>query len=131
MMTDGRWNGIPTDLPDLTKRDNATNLTIGQGTGIPVYSGIDSALYRDESTGTTLADWAFYSWAQPLQTSGLSDGGKIKPSLVYEEALDTETIVSGTNTVTLKKFWNPKYNPATWPHMVTHTIGFSEMAYLQ
>ena len=129
MMTDGRWNGTPTELPDLSKRDNAPNLTIGQGTDIPIYSGTDSALYRDESSGTTLADWAFYSWAQPLQTSGLSDGGKLNPSRVYQEAPDTETFGSGTDTVTLKKFWNPKYNPATWPHIVTYTIGFSEMAY--
>lgn len=129
MMTDGRWNGTPTPLPDLSKRDNATNLTIGQGTGIPTYSGTDSALYRDVSTGTTLADWAFYSWAQPLKTSGLSDGGKISPSRAYVDAPDTETFGSGSNAVTLKKFWNPKYNPATWPHMVTYTIGFSEMAY--
>lgn len=129
MMTDGRWNGTPTELSDLSKRDNATNLTIGKGTGIPIYSGTDSALYRDESTGTTLADWAFYSWAQPLQTSGLSDGGTLSPSRIYEEAPNTETFGSGTNAVTLKKFWNPKYNPATWPHIVTYTIGFSEMAY--
>jgi type IV pilus assembly protein PilY1 len=127
MMTDGRWNGTPTDLPDMTKRDNATSLSIGGGAA--TYTGTDSALYRDESTGTTLADWAFYSWAQPLQTSGLSDGGKLKPSLAYEEAPDNETFGSGSNAVTLKKFWNPKYNPATWPHIITYTIGFSELAY--
>ncbi|MDD2712463.1 MAG: PilC/PilY family type IV pilus protein [Simplicispira sp.] len=34
----------------------------------------------------------------------------------------------GTKTVNLQKYWNPKYNPATWPHMVTYTIGFSEQA---
>ncbi|MGB3068035.1 MAG: PilC/PilY family type IV pilus protein [Ottowia sp.] len=28
----------------------------------------------------------------------------------------------------MQKYWNPKYNPATWPHMVTYTIGFSEQA---
>ena len=33
-----------------------------------------------------------------------------------------------TKSVNLQKYWNPKYNPATWPHMVTYTIGFSEEA---
>lgn len=33
-----------------------------------------------------------------------------------------------TKTVDLQKYWNPKYNPATWPHMVTYTIGFSDEA---
>lgn len=33
-----------------------------------------------------------------------------------------------TKTVDLEKYWNPKYNPATWPHMVTYTIGFSNDA---
>jgi type IV pilus assembly protein PilY1 len=33
-----------------------------------------------------------------------------------------------TKSVNLEKYWNPKYNPATWPHMVTYTIGFSEQA---
>ncbi|WP_157896598.1 pilus assembly protein [Acidovorax carolinensis] len=33
-----------------------------------------------------------------------------------------------TKTVNLDKYWNPKYNPASWPHMVTYTIGFSEDA---
>ncbi|ART52546.1 hypothetical protein CBP34_13985 [Acidovorax carolinensis] len=33
-----------------------------------------------------------------------------------------------TKSVDLQKYWNPKYNPATWPHMVTYTIGFSDDA---
>lgn len=128
MMTDGRWNGTATALPDLTQRDNATNLSIGGGAA--TYSGTDSALYRDTSSGTTLADWSFYSWAIPLQSSSnLKDSDKLKPALVYDQAPATETFGAGSDQVTLKKFWNPKYNPATWPHMATYTIGFSSMAY--
>lgn len=33
-----------------------------------------------------------------------------------------------TKSVDLQKYWNPKYNPANWPHMVTYTIGFSDEA---
>ncbi|MCZ8093772.1 MAG: PilC/PilY family type IV pilus protein, partial [Acidovorax sp.] len=44
----------------------------------------------------------------------------------------TEEVVVGTKpetkSVNLEKYWNPKYNPATWPHMATYTIGFSSEA---
>ncbi|EER61837.1 FG-GAP repeat-containing protein [Acidovorax delafieldii 2AN] len=40
----------------------------------------------------------------------------------------TQQDVFGTKSVDLQKYWNPKYNPATWPHMVTYTIGFSDDA---
>lgn len=44
----------------------------------------------------------------------------------------TEQVVVGTTTQTksvdLQKYWNPEYNPATWPHMATYTIGFSDQA---
>ena len=43
------------------------------------------------------------------------------------EIKETETVTE-TKSVDLQKYWNPKYNPATWPHMVTYTIGFSEEA---
>ena len=127
MMTDGRWNGTATPIPDTSRRDNANDLSIGGGAA--TYSGTNSALYRDTSSGTTLADWAFYSWATPLQTSGLKDADKLIPSLTYEQAPANEVFGTGADQVTLKKFWNPKYNPATWPHMVTYTIGFSQLAY--
>lgn len=130
MMTDGRWNGTATAVPDTSKRDNATNLTLGDGKTIYSSSNNDSLLYRDTSSGTTLADWSFYSWAVPLQpASSLKDSDKLKTPLTYDQAPETEIFITGGNQATLKKFWNPKYNPATWPHMVTYTIGFSSMAY--
>ena len=71
MMTDGRWNTLTRDIGDTTRRDNATNIALPNGT---IYGGTTAeqsktALYRD-SYSKTLADWAFYSWATPLRTSG-------------------------------------------------------------
>src|SRR5256885_8175577 len=86
-MTDGRWTGPATGVPDSTRRDNATNLTLSDNM---VYGGSGaadqkkSALYRDTSTGTTLADWAFYSWATPMQTTGLT--GTMQPTADYRKA---------------------------------------------
>ncbi|OWG17131.1 hypothetical protein KDK82_0597 [Delftia sp. K82] len=131
MMTDGRWNGTATGVPDSTRRDNATNLALSDNM---VYGGSGaadqkkSALYRDTSTGTTLADWAFYSWATPMQTSGLT--GTMQPTADYRKAPSVETFTNDSgSSVTLDRYWNPRYNPATWPHMVTYTIGFSKMAF--
>lgn len=132
-MTDGRWNGTATAVPNNARRDNATSLTLPDGT---IYGGSTSAeraktaLYRDQSTGTTLADWAFYSWATPLQTSGLT--GTLEAAADYRKAPATETFPNtqpGGSPATLDRYWNPRYDPATWPHMVTYTIGFSQMAF--
>lgn len=131
MMTDGRWNGTAHALPDTTKRDNATKLVLPDGT---VYGGdtaaqrAQTALYRDDKSGTTLADWAFYSWAVPMQTSGMT--GTLEPTADYRKAPATENFGkdSANKDAVLQRYWNPRYNPATWPHMVTYTIGFSNSA---
>ncbi|MBV7427683.1 MULTISPECIES: pilus assembly protein [unclassified Acidovorax] len=127
VMTDGRWNNYvntyaaggnidtpgTVDLPDSTKYGSSTT------TGTTNYT----KMYRD-GTDNTLADWAFKSWSQRLQLPA-DLTGTILPEPEYDQAPATETI----GGVALPKYWNPKYNPATWPHMVTYTIGFSKMAY--
>ncbi|MGP1629668.1 MAG: pilus assembly protein [Giesbergeria sp.] len=133
VMSDGRWNGTDTAVPDLNYRDNVTNLALKDG---KIYGGTapgieQTALYRDTSTSNynTLADWAFFSWAKPLKSDAeLKDTDKLKTPRTYDEAPATESFTSGAKTVALGKYWNPKYNPATWPHMVTYTIGFSDEA---
>lgn len=130
MMTDGRWNTLTRDIGDTTRRDNATNIALPNGT---IYGGTTAAeqsktaLYRDGHS-KTLADWAFYSWATPLRTSGLT--GNPQPTADYDKATQTENFGkdSAGNDAILERFWNPRYNPATWPHMVTYAIGFSNMA---
>lgn len=131
MMTDGRWNGTAHAVPDTAKRDNSTKLVLPDGT---VYGGdtaaerAKTALYRDARSGTTLADWAFYSWAVPMQTSGMT--GTLEPAADYRKAPTTENFGKDSNNkdAILERYWNPRYNPATWPHMVTYTIGFSNSA---
>ncbi len=127
-MTDGRWNGTAYNIPDTNRRDNATNLALPDAA---VYGGTTAtdrkktALYRDSNATSTLADWAFYSWATPLQTSGLT--GTVQPKADYRKAPATENFgndLAGTPAI-LDRYWNPRYDPATWPHMVTYTIGVS------
>ena len=150
MMSDGRWNRSRTS--DGNKDGSNTTFSDGKNYNI---SSDQTNIYQDTDSDT-LADWAFKSWMAPLQSaSSLKDADKLKPSKVYEEAPATEnfsksvtTYTNGkclisflgfcfeyekipsiqTKSVNLQKYWNPKYNPATWPHMVTYTIGFSNDA---
>ncbi|WP_287983729.1 PilC/PilY family type IV pilus protein [Diaphorobacter sp.] len=127
MMTDGRWNG---EVSGGSQDDNTQNVTLPDGmtygssrsTGRP-----NTALYSD-TYSNTLADWAFRSWAVPAQTSGMT--GSMQPMADYRKAPATENFGkdSANKDAVLERYWNPRYNPATWPHMVTYTIGFSQMA---
>ncbi|GAB2489241.1 hypothetical protein GCM10027082_45330 [Comamonas humi] len=125
VMTDGRWNSAPNG----GERDGVASQTLPDGTK---YGSAESTsnfthLYRD-SFSDTLADWAFRSWSTNLQPPLYDPNNPAKQvSLTseYRKAAPTETI----GGVALPKYWNPKYDPATWPHMVTFTIGFSQLAY--
>ena len=125
MMTDGRWNNSPSGG---SQDNNQVNKTLPDGT---VYGSTNPAarpnnkLYSD-SYASTLADWAFRSWAEPLQTTGLT--GTLKPTADYLKAPASENFGTAASPATLDRFWNPRYNPATWAHMVTYTIGFSSDA---
>lgn len=97
-----------------------------------VYGGGNAAqaaatqLYSD-AVAHTLSDWAFRSWADPLQTVGLA--GSLRPSPDYLHAPLSERIGDGAGqAAVLERYWNPRYNPATWPHMVTYTIGIGQEA---
>lgn len=120
MMTDGRWNG------DVSG-DNlvSTSFTLPDGTAYTANSAQTRVYY--DNYKNTLADWAFYSWATNLQPSiySATDSKKqISLTSEYRKAPESENI-GGTS---INKYWNPKYNPANWPHLVTYTIGFSDEA---
>ncbi|WP_367068001.1 PilC/PilY family type IV pilus protein [Oryzisolibacter sp. LB2S] len=134
-MTDGRWNG---SASGGSQDNNTTNITLPDGT---IYGSTNatnrpkSNLYSDTHSNT-LADWAFKSWATPLQTAVDPNGvsglkGNPQTTAEYNKAPVTEDFGkdSAGNDAKLDRFWNPRYNPATWPHMVTYTIGFSKMAF--
>lgn len=113
-------------LPDGTEynRDDP-NTWAYRDIDYPTYSSWHPDYYGQYLS--TLSDWTFKSWATELQ-SPANLSGEISPSPEYDKALPTETFTNPKTkkTATLKKYWNPRYNPATWPHMVTFTIGFSK-----
>lgn len=152
MLTDGQWNGTVSGGQQDGNNWSASGKRLAYDT-----TSDQTRLYKDDDSDT-LADWAFKSWMEPLQVATkLIDADKLKPSKIYDDAPATEnfsksvtTYTNGrclktgwfgicieyekipsieTKSVNLQKYWNPKYNPATWPHMVTYTIGFSKEAY--
>lgn len=126
LFTDGRWNSYSNAYSPGGNIDGETSKTVFPD-GTPFESSDQTKIYRDNHSDT-LADWAFKSWSQNLQPDLYSktDPSKQVPiSTEYRKAPESEKI----GTKSIQKYWNPKYNPANWPHMVTYTIGFSEMAY--
>lgn len=146
MMTDGRWNYVNGMSPTKT---NMGTSNPGPDTHIGNYDGQNHVLpdlvqydtksdqtriYRDNAginsadNNPTLADWALKSWAENLQPHMWSVNnqpyGTLLPSPSYTGA-DPDEVIGGK---TIQKYWNPRYNPATWPHMVTYSIGFSKAA---
>ncbi|MBV2162888.1 MAG: pilus assembly protein PilC [Comamonas sp.] len=147
-MTDGRWQTEPSKSNKIGGTDtNADNNRVnkklpddaifGSGTNNdPIRA--KTQIYAD-THNNTLADWAFYSWSTPLQEKykGTNKNstdtlyGTVEQDINYRKAPNTENFGKDFNdkNAVLDSYWNPKYNPATWPHMVTYTIGFSAMAY--
>ncbi len=80
----------------------------------------DVPIYETRPTyGQRCIQWGWSGWQQVCTKYETYQNG-------------TEEVQIGTRpetkSVSLEKYWNPKYNPATWPHMVTYTIGFSDEA---
>lgn len=111
LMTDGMWNGRSSShkndadstaiasLPDKTPYTPRAPFSDGQAV----------AYINDTSFSTerTLADSAFYYWANDLK--GIDN--KVVPYM----PIDTGDPA--------KDYWDPRNNPATWQHMVNFTVG--------
>lgn len=115
----------PFKLPDGTEynRDDP-NTWVYRDIDFPTWSS-----WHPDYEGqylSSLSDWTFKSWATELQPKA-SLSGQVSPLPEYAKAPATEIFTNPKTkkTATLNKYWNPRYNPATWPHMVTFTIGFS------
>jgi type IV pilus assembly protein PilY1 len=107
MMTDGIWN---TAYDIGGNRDGASNVLLGDQ--VTRYNA--RAPYSDQHSNT-LADIAFYYWANDLHTNLAND---ILPSIKDPSGTDTD------------RFWNARNNPARWQHMVNFTIGLGLSGFL-
>ena len=117
-MTDGGWNSTVTQT---VGNADGTPRTLGDGTTSYDPTSAQTRIFKDgfgTSTQSTLADFAFESWASDLQP----DMANIVRPVIKKEGNE---VIGAT---TLQQFWNPKNNPATWQHMITNTIGFGSGA---
>lgn len=133
LMTDGGWNrqAYAHQIPPPGGRNldgSERQLPDGQPYAI---SDPQTRIYRDQDGGnfSTIADWAFRSWADPLQDARELEGALHLPD-DYVNAPPSETFTNRVSraSATLDKYWNPRFDPATWPHMATFTIGFGNDA---
>ena len=116
----------PFFLPDGTAYDRSNPQTwLYRDIDMPTFNSDWHNGYAEQYI-SSLSDWAFKSWATNLQDPDKLTG-RIETLAEYNNAPRTETFTNPKSgkTATLEKYWNPRYNPATWPHMVTFTIGFS------
>lgn len=136
LMTNGGWNQqIATHQIPFSRNFDGTSRRLPDGRWYETRDP-QTRIYRDDDTGaantafSTIADWALKSWADPFHDNDRRLQGRPQPSADYLNAPATETFTNRRTqaSVTLDKYWNPRHNPATWPHMVTFTIGFSNEA---
>jgi type IV pilus assembly protein PilY1 len=107
MMTDGIWNG--NNASGVSGNVDNTAKSLPDGTS---YS--PSAPFQDDNSDS-LADVAFYYWANDLRTD-LTNNVPRSP-----RALDK--LVEDGKTIPTADYFDPKNDPASWQHMVTYTVG--------
>ncbi|MFO1424968.1 MAG: PilC/PilY family type IV pilus protein [Candidatus Competibacteraceae bacterium] len=107
MMTDGIWNVAPSS--SAYGNYDSTGHTLPDG---KIYSS--QTPYKDGNSNS-LADVAFYYWAQDLVPS--SD------NLVSASFID----LTGSQT---QQYFNAKNDPAIWQHLVNYTVGLALTPFL-
>ncbi|MFA6230417.1 MAG: PilC/PilY family type IV pilus protein [Rhodanobacter sp.] len=134
LMTDGLWN-IDSGLPTVASlAQPTTSLVLPDKTPFGASDNADvTAIYapkNDSSGAVSLSDLAFHYWATDLRPDLYRpDLGKfVAPYLP-----DTRTGVTPTTTnsfnavnnanVNNEVYFNPKNDPANWPHMSEYLIG--------
>lgn len=111
LMTDGLWREDSVS-PAPSNADGNTMELGDDINGSDDYS--PRAPYRDNHSNT-LADVAFYYWANDLR---LTLDNNLLP--IYRD----------TNGTPAANAWNPRNDPATWQHMVNFTIGLGLSGFL-
>ena len=134
-MTDGQWNTYNEGgFTAFCGGNNCANedtppgpVTLPDGTtySASAYVPSSTSIYSDQNVGG-LADIAFYYWSHNLRPDLTGSAGAVKAYMP-----DTGTINPLTqSTDPTWPYWNPRNDPATWPHMVNFTIGVGLTGYL-
>ncbi len=115
-ISDGSWNG---NTGVGSNYDNQAK-TLPDGTAYSPGTG-EMRLYRD-SNSDTLADVAFFYWANDLRPTANNVPTYLKD--FTDSNGNTVTVPQGDDPWTYPGiYWNPKNDPATWQHMVNFNVG--------
>ena len=147
LVTDGYWNGsdpgimTPTTRSAVTLPDGISYSGSNSDKDSVIYSNVPNAFYyttdrNGNINGTvyysSLSDLAFYYWATNLRPDFLNAAGKPKldvpPSYVdYTDSNGNVVNWDGTGAAPRSLYFNPKNDPATWPHVTQFmiTLGIS------
>lgn len=122
-VTDAFTQTIPTQYTPFTAQTRIYGdaWAMSNGTTLTGTYGGNQPITQPRNLGT-LADFAFRSWVQDLQP-GIANA--VRPII---RVPGNQTVGTGATAPVLPEFWNPRNNPATWQHVVTHTIGFGNTA---
>jgi len=107
---DGRSYGLTSEQTKIYRDDFDDSRSTGSGKNIAYYAY------------PSLADLAFSYWATDLQP-GI--GNELKAKI---RKTGQESFTSGTRSVTLEQYWNPRNDPASWQHLVQYTVGYGSSA---
>ncbi len=110
-VTDGLYNDFPTPLTPANRDGNAMTLPDGKA-----YT--PAAPFSDGSS-SMLADLAFRAWATDASTAS-----NIVTPFASKDV--PKNPLSWANA----DYWNPEFDPATWQHVNTFTIGIGLGSYL-
>jgi len=127
-LTDGLWNEATSAMAVQPGNADSTTVTLPDGTSYPAtnhpYSdatpiNVGTSSSPVYNATNTLADVAFHYWSTNLRPDlGTS------PTLQYMPFNKNVAIKDSSGTIAnVIPYWNAQNDPASWPHMVTFTVG--------
>ncbi|MFC4528361.1 hypothetical protein ISN76_15145 [Dyella halodurans] len=140
LVTDGLWNGDSASNGDGPQTTGltlpASTLTLPDGTAFPdpTTAGVTSIFNPVDDAGksgyASLSDIAFHYWATNLRPDLYAAASNMivpayLPDLTKGVVTSTTTTASSVPTTQLNNeiYFNPKNDPATWPHMSEYLVG--------
>jgi len=119
VVTDGYWNENDPTLPTPFS-DSQTSLTLPDGTAYSVAAAESRVFWDVQGTKYTssLANIAFNYWATNLRPDLTVGGNKVPPYMPDK----TTGVITGATSKTLEQYFNPKNDPANWPHLVQYMV---------
>jgi type IV pilus assembly protein PilY1 len=104
-------------------KDSVTATTLPDGTAYSVSNAESRVFWDIQGTSQytpSLADIAFNYWATNLRPDLYKPAqGKIVPPYMPDTATG---VITGATSTAMEKYFNPKNDPANWPHLVQYMV---------